>query len=98
VIGTVSPDRSVKEVRSSDFGNDLDLKLYNEMVLLGKSRARRRGKACAAAMVTSSHGSCTTAVMMPLRGSVNASVRGAMHARMAVLFRLETENTRCKDP
>jgi hypothetical protein len=37
IVGTVQADRTVVEERSSEFGNDLDLKLYNEMVLLGKS-------------------------------------------------------------
>lgn len=34
VVGMVNSDRTVAEMRSTDFGNDMDLKMYNEMVLL----------------------------------------------------------------
>jgi len=34
VVGMVNTDRTVAEMRSTNFGNDMDLKMYNEMVLL----------------------------------------------------------------
>ncbi|EKX51926.1 replication protein A3, 14kDa [Guillardia theta CCMP2712] len=40
VYGTVNNDRSVTEIRSTDFGNNFDLKLYNEAVLLSNGEMR----------------------------------------------------------
>jgi hypothetical protein len=40
VIGTVNPDRTVSEMRSTDFNNEMDLKLYNEMLLLANGSVR----------------------------------------------------------
>jgi hypothetical protein len=39
VVGTVNADRTVTEMRSTDFNSDMDLKLYNEMVLLANGGA-----------------------------------------------------------
>jgi hypothetical protein len=40
VVGSVNSDRSVSEMRSTDFGNDMDLKMYNEMLLLANGGVR----------------------------------------------------------
>ena len=40
VVGTVNPDRTVSEMRSTDFNNEMDLKLYNEMLLLANGGVR----------------------------------------------------------